>query len=362
VSFPRPLSVIVPVRDGAATLTRALTAILASDLNRDEFELIVVDDDSSDGSPELAARFADVVIRLTSRSSGPAYARNRGAELATGEMLAFVDQDAMVQPDTLSGMLTMLSDDPELDAVSASYKRSAVPQNLVSQYWNLLRVFGEQRRNARGADVASPCTIIRHAIFDTAGMYDEWRFGRTPLEGIELGNRLNSSGRALVTARNLEVAGLKRWTMRSLCDQVWNRSLLLARSLGYQRTRNTLPSEVVFTLSRSGGPILAVISIVALSAAFVPSPSVIKTTVAFLLAAISLNLPTLIFFGRTRGLAFALSVAPLHFLAQTINSLGLCAGWLLRDAIGDREPDAATRAYAEVGLETWPPVPRAFGR
>lgn len=362
MSFPRPLSVIVPVRDGAATLSRALSAILASDFDRRDFELIVVDDDSSDGSAELAARFADIVIRLTNRSSGPAYARNRGAELASGEILAFVDQDAVVQPDTLSRMLIMLSENPALDAVSASHNRSTVPQNLVSEYWNLLRKFGERRRDGTGADVASPCTAIRRDVFVAAGMYDEWRFGRTPLEGIELGNRLDDSGRVLLTARDVEVAGLKRWTMWSLCSQVWNRSLLLARSLGYHRTRATLPSDVVFTLSRSGGPILAVLSIVALSAAFVPPPGVIKAAGIFLLGAIALNLPALIFFVRKRGVGFALAVGPLHVLAQTVNSLGLCAGWLLRDAIGDREPDAATRAYAEVGLETWPPVPRAFGR
>ena len=69
---PRPLSVIVPVRDGNATLGRALTAILASELPRDDYELIVVDDASSDSSPELAARYADTVVRLTARKSGPA--------------------------------------------------------------------------------------------------------------------------------------------------------------------------------------------------------------------------------------------------------------------------------------------------
>src|SRR6266566_2166501 len=109
MSSSRSLSVIVPVRDGPATLASALTAILASDLARDDYELIVVDDASSDGSPEVAARYADMVVRLTGRKSGPAYARNRGGELAQGEFLAFVDADALIRPDTLTRMVRMLA-------------------------------------------------------------------------------------------------------------------------------------------------------------------------------------------------------------------------------------------------------------
>ena len=82
MSAARSLSVIVPVRDNAATVSYALAAIRANELSRDDYELIVVDDSSADSSPELAARYADTVVRLTGRRCGPAYARNRGAELA----------------------------------------------------------------------------------------------------------------------------------------------------------------------------------------------------------------------------------------------------------------------------------------
>jgi glycosyl transferase family 2 len=362
MSSPRPLSVIVPVRDGKATLARALTAILASELPRDDYELIVVDDTSTDGSPELASRYADTVVRLTGRSSGPGYARNRGAELAKGEVLAFVDADAMIRPDTLPRMLRMLSDHPALDAVSASHDRSAGEQNLVSQYWNLLLNFGEARQTGTGGDVASPCAAIRRNVFLSAGMYDEWRFGTASLEGVELGNRLADSGCEVLTTRDLEAAGLRRWNVRSLCREVWNRSALLARSLGYQRTRVAVPSDVVFTLSRPVTPVFAGACVVAFSAAFLPQPNLPVKTVIVLLGAIVLNFPAFLFFAKARGIPFAIVVAPLHLLIQAVTGVGLCAGWVLRDAIGDREPDAATQAYAEVGVETWPPIPRASGR
>jgi glycosyltransferase involved in cell wall biosynthesis len=359
---PRSLSVIVPVRDGSATITRALTAILASDLPRDDYELIVVDDASGDRSPELAARYADIVVRLTARRSGAAYARNRGAELAQGEVLAFIDGDAMVRPETLPRMLKMLSDHPELDAVSASHDQIAGAPNLASQYWNLLLRFGEQSQAGTSGDVASPCAVVRRHVFVSAGMYDEWRFETARLEGIEFAQRLEDSGRNVFSSRGLAITGLKHWNLRSLCREVWDRSVLLARSLGYQRTRVAVPSDVVFTLSRALAPAFAVLCFLAFSAAFPRTPNATVKAAIVVLGMIALNFPAYLFFARARGIPFAIVVAPLHFLMQAVNGLGLCTGWVLRDAVGDREPDAATQAYAEVGVEVWPPVPRASGR
>jgi hypothetical protein len=192
-------------------------------------------------------------------------------------------------------------------------------------------------------------------------MYDEWRFVTAALEGIEFGQRLENSGCEVLSNKDLEVTGLRRWNLRSVCREVWNRSALLARSLGYQRTRVGVPSEVVFTLSRSIAPVFALMCLVAITAAYLPHPNLPANAALVLLGAIALNLPAHLFFVRARGISFAIAVTPLHLLMQSISGLGLCAGWLLRDAVGDRAPDAATQAYSEVGVETWPPVPRATG-
>jgi len=68
------LSVVMPVRNGLKVLPQSLTALEESDLPRDLWELIVVDDASTDETPELAARWADVVVRLPDSPHGPGYA------------------------------------------------------------------------------------------------------------------------------------------------------------------------------------------------------------------------------------------------------------------------------------------------
>src|SRR5438067_621832 len=87
------------------TPSSSLIVVLPTRLPRSVFELIVVDDASRDATATVAARHADKVVRLTGRSLGAAYACNRGVEVSRGEIVAFVDADVVVRPDTLPRML-----------------------------------------------------------------------------------------------------------------------------------------------------------------------------------------------------------------------------------------------------------------
>jgi hypothetical protein len=358
VTVAKALSVIVPVRDNSATLGSVLTAIRQSAFGRETYELIVVDDSSSDASAAIAARYADTVVRLTGGSSGPAYARNRGIEIARGEIVAFVNPDVVLSPDTLPTMLATLAARADIAAVAASRDEPAGAQNFASQYWNLLLGFGEQRHPEICAHFESGCGAVRRGALIAAGMYDEWRFGRECLEGLELGQRLQRAGYRLLLMRDLRVVYLKRWSVAKICREVWNRSALLTRSFGYQRTSVSVPGEVVITLSRALTPAVAVMGSASLVAAFVP-PSFGLIRDACVLSLILLgNLPVHRFYARQKGVAFAIASVPLHVIIQGVAAVALCIGWLLRDTIGDRLPDATTQAFSEVGLEIWPPVPR----
>jgi glycosyltransferase involved in cell wall biosynthesis len=354
-----PLSVVVVVRDGAATLDRALAAILASEMPRDGYELIVVDDASIDESTTIAARYADAVVRLGGRQCGPAYARNRGADLARGEVVAFVDADAMVKPPTLPGMLEMLARHPGLDAIAASRDAAPAERNFASQYWNLLVHFGEHRHALSEDSFPSGCAAIRRSVLLEVGMYDEWRFETACLESIELGKRVADAGHGVLLSRDLEFNPLKRWSFLSVCGEVWKRSALLTRSFGYQRARAHAPAEVVLTLCQTAVPAFAFVGTILLCSAFFAEPRRPIAIMVALAGVLIADFPVYRFFLRTRGVLFAIVVAPVHVLMQCLGAFALCIGRLMRDTIGDQVPDAATQAYAEVGLETWPPVRRA---
>lgn len=352
------LSVIVAVHNAGDSLPVALAAIDGSDIGRDAFEIIVVDDASDDASASQASRYADAVIRLAGKAAGPAYARNRGAELARGTFIAFIDADVVVQPDTLRRMLAALHEEAHLDVVSARYDGAPAERGLVSVYWNLLLTYGDERHRSVGAYLVGGCLMMRRALFDATGTFDEWRF-RTPcLEDVELGQRLTDRGSRIGTLPGLQVTHLRRTTARRLLRDVWERSELLARSLGYRRTRASAPNDIVFALNGATIPAVVMVAAVMLTAAAGPGELWIqKVAVALMIGAVT-NLPACMYFSRRRGPLFAVLLLPLHMVAQATAVAALTVGWLLRDAIGDRIPDATMQAFAEVGVEMWPPVPK----
>jgi GT2 family glycosyltransferase len=352
------VSIVMPTRNSTATLKQALQALRASDLPRDSYEIIVVDDASSDASATVAARYADKVVKLTGLPVGGAYARNRGAELASGAVLAFVDSDTIVSPDTLSGLLTALDENPDLVATAAARDESSCAPNFVSQYWNLLLAFGEQRQPGRCGKFASGCGLIRRSVFFSAGMYDEWREFSSGTESLELGERLLRGGHGVRLSGAHKVSHVGRWDFHSVCAEIWHRSRAVARSLGYLRVSSAAPSEVVFTLSRALTPAAALLGTMMLAAAFVPPSRVVAKLAAVIMAILLTNLSLHRYYASTRGVLFAVLSAPLHLVVQLVTGVALCTGWILRDMFGDVSPSAAIQSYAEVGLEIWPPIPR----
>jgi len=84
------LSIVIPVYDGAATLSRCLTALAHSDWAPDE--CIVIDDGSSDGSETIAACYGARPVSFREHR-GPTHARNLGARLAKGDLLVACRRD-----------------------------------------------------------------------------------------------------------------------------------------------------------------------------------------------------------------------------------------------------------------------------
>jgi glycosyltransferase involved in cell wall biosynthesis len=100
---------VVPVRDGARFLGEALDSILAQTWR--PFEVIVVDDGSTDETAVVAGRYGQRVRYFRQEPRGPAAARNRGVGAAMGSLIAFLDSDDLWAPDKLarqmSGMDTL---------------------------------------------------------------------------------------------------------------------------------------------------------------------------------------------------------------------------------------------------------------
>ncbi len=128
------VSVIVPVHNAGEYIAMCVDALIAS--SYPSFEIIMVDDCSTDDSVEIARQKGITVLQL-SRQSGPAAARNYAAKKAKGDILFFVDADVLVQKDTIARMVTDFNENPDIVAVFGSYDDKPAEGNFLSQYKNL---------------------------------------------------------------------------------------------------------------------------------------------------------------------------------------------------------------------------------
>ena len=110
------VSVITPVFNGERFIAEAIDSVLAQTLR--DWELIVVDDGSTDATPVILAGFADPRIRvIRQENGGEACARNTALDAATGKFIAFLDADDLYLPDGLAAMVGFLEGHPQFDVV-----------------------------------------------------------------------------------------------------------------------------------------------------------------------------------------------------------------------------------------------------
>ncbi|MHA1652133.1 MAG: glycosyltransferase [Candidatus Helarchaeota archaeon] len=102
-----PISIIVPIRNRKDMVPRLINSLLNVDYPT--FEIIMVDDASTDGTPELIEKFPVKLIKLH-QSLGPASARNTGIRHAKYTIIALTDSDCMVSPNWLKELSPFLKD------------------------------------------------------------------------------------------------------------------------------------------------------------------------------------------------------------------------------------------------------------
>ena len=115
------VSVILPLYNRAGSIGQAVRSVLEQRLT--DFELVVVDDGSTDGSPDIVAAIDDPRVRLIRqpRNLGGNAARNRGIAESGGPILAFLDSDDHYLPHKLGFTVDYFERRPEIDALLDSF-------------------------------------------------------------------------------------------------------------------------------------------------------------------------------------------------------------------------------------------------
>jgi glycosyltransferase involved in cell wall biosynthesis len=186
------ISLIIPNRNGAVTLARCLQAALASRYPR--FEVIVVDDASTDDSVALIRRYPCRLARLE-RHGGAARARNAGAAHARGQILFFTDADCLLEEDALAHAADTLARAGPGTAVGGTYTRAPADRRFFSRFQSVFIHYNETR-GASPDYLATHALALRAAEFRASGGFRE---DFLPiLEDVEFSHRLRRHGHRLV--------------------------------------------------------------------------------------------------------------------------------------------------------------------
>jgi glycosyltransferase involved in cell wall biosynthesis len=334
-----------------------------SDLPRDKWELIVVDDGSLDETAAVAGRFADTVIRLPGRPHGPAYARNRGFEVARGPVVVFFDADVVVHKDTLRRFLEVLAERPDVGAIFGAYDTQPRAKGIVSQYRNLVHHYVHMNGAGEAETFWAGAGAVRRDVFEEAGMYDEWHYARPQIEDIELGARIRSLGKKILLAPKIQVTHLKKWSLRNVIrTDLRDRGIPWARLLAHRGAALSAKSLNLRWTERLNTALVWLAAITIIVAAIMRKPWLAAAAPVLVMPVIALNWRLWVYMARLRGSLFAIAIIPLHLMYYGLNGVSFLLGLLLHQTVGAPVPDPTTAAYAEVGVQRWPPIPTRHRR
>lgn len=196
-------SIIVPVHNQSALTRQCLDSVLGTE-SRATYEIIVIDDASTDGTAALLAGYADTVSTITHReNTGFATACNDGAAAAEGEYLVFLNNDTIAQPGWLDTLVDHADRNPQASVVGS---KLLFPNDTVQHAGVVIGQDGYPRHLYAGfpADhpavnksrpfqaVTAACMLVRRGPFEKAGGFDSAY--HNDLEDLDLCLRLREAG------------------------------------------------------------------------------------------------------------------------------------------------------------------------
>jgi glycosyltransferase involved in cell wall biosynthesis len=330
------ISVIIPVFNGSKFLPACLGAVYESTFT--SFEVIVVNDCSTDDSAEISGKMGAAVIS-TSHRSGPGAARNLAAETARGDVLLFVDADVVVKPGTIAKVAARFEKDSGMSALFGSYDDEPAEQNFLSQYKNLQHHFVHQTSSPVASTFWSGLGAIRRNVFLALGGFDCKKFEVPSIEDIELGLRLRAAGHHIVLDRDIQAKHLKKWQVISLLRtdifcraEPWSK--LIVQSRGMINDLNLKTSDRMSAL------------LVGLCFGMFPlvffETRLLFLVVFFLLTILFLNRRIFTFFAGKKGVWFAIKAFPWQLLYFFYSGVVFVFCWViyaLPFAIGFKKQD-----------------------
>ena len=166
------VSVIIPTYNSEAYIRETLASVFSQSYQ--DFELIVVDDGSSDQTAAVVKSYGDRLTFVAQANQGPAAARNHGIRTAKGELISFLDSDDLWQPDKLEKQVRFMTEHPEYGLISTDMstfdERGVIESNVKAKIYKIKN--GMVMRNLLfGNWIQTSGVMVRKECFETVGTF-----------------------------------------------------------------------------------------------------------------------------------------------------------------------------------------------
>jgi len=170
------ISVVIPAYNAGKHIARCLRSVFSQKLN--PYEVIVVDDGSTDETEEIIKDLSFEVIYINQENSGPSSARNKGIKHATGSYIALLDSDDMWENDHLLNAQMLLEEYPESKWYCCAYdvlkNNEIIKKNLIEKRGKV----DYFENSIKKTFVHTSTLIICKTVFDEIGLFEEkWKYG-----------------------------------------------------------------------------------------------------------------------------------------------------------------------------------------
>jgi glycosyltransferase involved in cell wall biosynthesis len=319
------ISVIVPVFNGSKTLTKCLQSIFSNDYNN--YEVIVVNDGSTDNTVDIAKQFPCKVVSLD-KNLGPSTARNTGARNAKGDVLLFLDADVTVPIDILTKANRLFEQNKDVKIIRGIYALHSSYINEISRYQDSFYYFYSGIYNNKPSNtLVSFCFAITKALYISSGGFNE-NIRSATAEDEEFGYKLISSGNKMLTSEDLSVIHLATYTLKSFIKRNYIMTVDTIKSFMRTRTHKDKLSQKTYIK-----PIVSMIFLPVIIAAFILSFLIDDAVLLYFSISLNalfilLNLDYWTFYVKKWGMKTLIKAVSITYLYIAILCIGTITGFI----------------------------------
>ena len=318
------ISIVIPVYNASLTLKECLDAIF--DSNFKDFEVIVVSDNSTDDSVQIAKQYQCKIIELP-ENKGPAFARNSGAQIAKGDTLLFIDSDVIIGKRAIISVADKFSD-KEVNVIQGIYSHEPTYKDLATQYQQSFYCYYSWHRDIKyTSSLITNCFAIRRNIFNEVKGFNT-NIKSATSEDEEFGYVLLKKGYKILILRELNGEHRVNYNLKKIIKR--NFAIYIDTTKSYLRNKTyvTKVKQSNYWNILIGIPVFGLIALTLIAIIFSTNKEIVGTFLFLNIIFISLHFGFIKFVLKTKGATKGIGIITFCYLDAFIMLMSLLYGSL----------------------------------